>query len=165
MPLADLETSMLHAQPHPTTSVPAFPLMAYKTTPKLFAPVPAREQMFTVTMSSVTMDGSNLWREPVEVAFGQLMEGIRLAELRGKSEMVICNIALDTIAGERDATIVVEAQEEIEDIIEDVSKRLGREMPECRLNLRAGEFDIRCYLGREKPSDYVFEDDMISDSR
>ena len=101
----------------------------------------------------------------MEVAFGQLMEGIRLAELRGKTEMVICNIALDTIAGERDATIVVEAQEEIEDIIEDVSKRLGREMPECRLTLRTGEFDIRCYLGREKPSDFVFEDDMMSDSR
>lgn len=123
------------------------------------------EPMFHSTPHAMYMDGRHLTREDHDVALGQLQEAIRLAELRGKSELLISNIAPWARPGESDLSRVPEMQERIEDILAEACARLGREMPETRLSLHFGEFHIRCYMGRERPTDHIHEEDWLSDSR
>ena len=63
----------------------------------------------------------------------------------------------------RHRDVFIETQ--ILDILADVCTKLGHEMPVCRLALQNGEFSIRCYLGRDKPTDHVFGEDWLSDTR
>ncbi len=118
-----------------------------------------------ITYSAVEMDGQNLWREQAQVAYRQFGEAIRLAELRGKSELLICNIAPWIKIGIDDTSQVPEIEHHILEILAAACQFLGRQMPECRLDLRHGEFGIRCYMGRDMPSDHIFEEDWLSDSR
>lgn len=123
------------------------------------------EPMFHTTPHALCMDGCHLAREDHAVALGLLQEAIRLAELRGKSELLIGNIAPWARPGESDLSRVPEMQSRIEEILAEACARLGREMPQTRLSLHFGEFHIRCYLGREKPTDHIHEEDWLSDSR
>ena len=111
------------------------------------------------------MDGRNLWREPQDVAVAQLAEALRLADLRGKSELYICNIAPWIKVGQADTGQVPIIQDKILRYLQAASQQLDRDVPACRLDLRHGEFGIRCYLGRMKPTDHVYEEDLFSDSR
>jgi len=156
---------MLHAEAlSPIAPIPA-PLAALQVPANLAISEPDAPRMFEVTFSAVEMDGQNLWREQAEVAFGQFGEAIRLAELRGKSELLICNIAPWIKIGIDDTSQVSEIELHILKILSAACQFLGRRMPECRLDLRHGEFGIRCYMGRDMPSDHVFEEDLLSDSR
>lgn len=122
-------------------------------------------RMFEMTFRAVEMDGRNLWREPAEVAIGQLAEAMRLADLRGKPELYINDITPWITVGQADTGQVPIIQDRIMRSLRAACKQIKRDMPVCRLDLRRGEFGIRCYLGRMKPSDHVYEEDMISDSR
>ncbi len=122
-------------------------------------------KMFHTTPHALCMDGRHLARENHDVALAQLQEAIRLAELHGKSELLIGDIAPRARPGEGDPAQVPEVQGRIEEILAEACARLGREMPETRLSLHFGKFHIRCYLGREKPSDHIHEEDWLSDSR
>jgi len=123
------------------------------------------EPIFETTPRAIRMDGSHLSRELHEVAVGQMVEALRMAEFRKRSELLICNIAPWVKVGKSDVTRVPETQDRVMQILSDACDYLGRDIPEARLTLHFGEFDIRCYLGREKPTDHVYEEDWISDSR
>lgn len=156
---------MLHAEAiSPIAAIPA-PLHALQIPADIAISEPEAPRMFEVTFSAVEMDGQNLWREQAKIAFGQFGEAIRLAEIRGKSELLICNIAPWIKIGIDDTSQVTEVENHILEILSAACQFLGRRMPECRLDLRHGEFGIRCYMGRDKPSDHLFEEDLLSDSR
>jgi len=126
---------------------------------------PALSTLFDMTFQAVEMDGSNLWRESEEVLVGQLVEAVRLADLRQKSELNINNITPWVKIGEQQTGQVANVQKNIQTALVVACNKLNRVAPECRLNLYRGEFGIRAYMGRGKPTDFVFEEDLISDSR
>lgn len=156
---------MLYAagpSPDAHTSVPP---SAFMTDNRTASTAVLSEPVFEVTHSSVIMDGSNLWRETFESALSHVIEAIRLAELRRKTELLMSNVTPWVKIENDEITNVPETLERVEELLAKACTRLKREMPEIRLTLRGAEFDIRCYLGREKPSDHIFEDDWNSDSR
>ncbi|MBV1869132.1 MAG: hypothetical protein KUG69_14705 [Marinosulfonomonas sp.] len=157
---------MLLAQALPPVAAPGLPPFSFQHKEKRATKHAVQpEPNFTVTYCAVEMDGSSLALETSERAVAQLVEAVRLAELRGKNELLIINIAPWLQAGANEATEVALQQENFEEAMEKVCLRLKRGMPEIRLSRRAGEFDLRCYLGVEKPTDHIYEDDWISDSR
>ena len=87
---------------------------------------------------------------------GLAEEAIRLAELRGKSELLMSNVTPWVKINKGEIFNVPETQEVVEKLLVKVCARLKRDVPEVRLTLRGSEFDIRCYLGREKPCIWLF---------
>ena len=156
---------MIHAEAISPVAPGAFPARAFHDPAPVVVSEPDAPRLFEVTFGGVEMDGQNLWQEQAEVAFGQFCEAIRLAELRGKSELLICNITPWIKIGVDDTSQVCETERHILEILTTACQFLGRKIPECRLDLRNGEFGIRCYLEREMPSDHVFDEDWFSDSR
>jgi len=156
---------MQHAGTLPTDAITSIPPSVMLSSPRDLSPVVLPEPSFEVTHSSVRMDASNMWRESTYSALSQIIEAIRLAELRGKSEMLMSNVTPWVKINKGEIFNVPETLERVEELLVKACARLKRDVPEIRLTLRGSEFDIRCYLGREKPSDHVFEDDWNSDSR
>lgn len=156
---------MLLAEAHQSSAFADVQPAAFMPMPRISEVEAYAEQNLRVTHSTVSLNGKNLWREPVETALSQIIEAIRLAELRGKSEMMLLNVTPWVNIGDGEITNVLETQTRVEELLAKACARLKRDVPEIRLSLRGGEFDIRCYLGREKPTDHIFEDDWVSDSR
>ncbi len=121
--------------------------------------------LIKVSFRTVELDGQNLWREPEDVVVGQLAEAIRLADRRDMTELKINNIAPWIAVGDADSCQVPILQKKIQQKLEIACERVKRPMPECRLDLSHGDYGIRCYLGRIKPTDHVYEEDFVSDSR
>ncbi len=128
-------------------------------------PASLASNLFSITYMAVEMDGRNLWKERAEVAVAQLCEAIRLADLRGKSELLIEDIAPWIGVGQADTRRVPVIQERIERHLEAACRELGHDMPVCRLDLNRNRFALRCYLGRMKPTDYLHPEDLFSDNR
>lgn len=79
---------------------------------------------------------------------------IGLCGLAEKDEVVVENIAPSYRVGRDDPAIVIAAQERIASVFRDAIAMHNRDMPEYRLSLRRGSFDIRFYLGRTRPTDF-----------
>ena len=107
-----------------------------------------------VTWSSVELAGAELADEPFDFAVSQVVEALRLAKSNDKEELIIANIAPFAMVGSAE---VSEVQASLEKVVTEAFDRLGDERPEIRLSLRGSEYDLRCYLGRIKPTDYVFD--------
>ncbi|MGR3290387.1 MAG: hypothetical protein ACU0C9_04235, partial [Paracoccaceae bacterium] len=56
-------------------------------------------------------------------------------------------------------------QKKIEHRLASACKQIRRPVPDSRLDLTHGVYGIRCYLGRTKPTDHVYDEDLLSDSR
>lgn len=125
----------------------------------------AQTRLIDISYRAVELDGQNLWREPEDVAVGQLAEAVRLADLRGKPELKINNITPWIAVGHIDSCQVPILQKKIERKLAKACEQVKRPMPECRLDLSRGEYGIRVYLGRVRPTDHVYDEDLISDSR
>lgn len=156
---------MLHAHTHQSMPVADVPPSTYMPMPRASDADKFAEPDLRITHSTVCLNGKNICRQPTEVSLTQIVEAIRLAELRGKSELLLVNVTPWINISLGKITSVPETQSRIEELLRKACLRLKRDVPEVRLSLRGGEFDVRCYLGREKPTDFVFEDDWLSDSR
>jgi len=95
-------------------------------------------------------------RNSTRAGFEQI---IALCEAKGKDEFVVEDIAPDYKVGEGDPAIVMEAQERIVWIFMQAATTRFRELPEFRLSIRRGAFDLRFYLGRTRPTDYLGPDE------
>ena len=94
-----------------------------------------------------------------------MVEAVRLADLRAKPELKINNISPWIAVGSDASCQVPILQKKIQNYLAQACKTLKRAVPECRLDLSHGAYGIRCYLGRTKPTDHVFDEDFVSDSR
>lgn len=138
----------------------------YCNTPQATVPnAPNSNELIKVGFKSIELNGHNLWRDPENVAIGQLAEAIRLADQHQRSELNINNITPWIKIGREETAQVPIIQDKIQRHLNAACIKLQRAIPECRLDLSQGEFGIRCYMGRFKPSDHIFEEDMVSDSR
>lgn len=156
---------MLHADSHNSMPLADVPPSAFMPMPRASEADKFAEPDLRVTHSTICLNGKNICQQPTEVSLAQVIEAIRLAELRGKNELVLLNVTPWVNIMQGKITNVPETQIRIEELMNKACMRLKRDVPEVRLSLRGGEFDVRCYLGREKPTDHVFEDDWNSDSR
>ncbi len=120
---------------------------------------------FEITYQAIEIDGRTLARDQADTVIARLGEALRIAQLRSKSELYIDNIAPEIRVGQSDTGQVPIIQDRILAHLRAACEEAGREMPTCRLDLRHGHFGIRCYLGRAKPTDYVYEQDLFSDNR
>ncbi len=127
--------------------------------------VTAALKKFKVAYQSIEFDGCGLWHEQDQVAVNQLAEALRVAEAHGKFELNINNFTPWIKIGEDETKQVPIIQQDIQRNLATACEKLGRDIPESRLDLQRGEFAIRCYLGRTKPTDHIYEEDLISDSR
>ena len=152
---------MLQAQARPQTVSSTIRLRSVVTK----SPLGLLPRQFEMTYQSVEIDGSSFYRDGQDVVVAQLAEALRLADLRGKQELFIANIAPWIRVGQDDTGKVPIIQDRIETRLRAACERLQREMPVCRLDLNRGEFGIRCYLGKNRPTDYIHEEDLFSDSR
>lgn len=107
-----------------------------------------------LTWSAVELAGNDLADGDFDVSVRLVIEALKSAQSNGKSELLISNIAPDVEVGSAEVT---ELQLRIEALVVEAVTRLGLDQPEIRLSLRGDEYDLRCYLGRHKPSDYRFD--------
>ena len=128
----------------------------FRHTPRKQKTVSHRQNMLKVTWSSVELDGGQLANERFDLSVSTVVEALKTARSNDRDELLINDIAPDMLVGSADIT---EIQEIIEQIVREACARIGREAPEMRLSLRGSAYDIRCYLGRRKPTDYLFDPD------
>ena len=122
-------------------------------------------QLIEMTFRAVELDGQDLWREQTDGMIGQLAEASRLADLRDKTELKINNFAPWIEVGCHESCQVPILQQKIQRSLAAACKKLKRRVPASRLSLARGQYGIRCYLGRNKPTDHVYDEDFASDSR
>ncbi len=82
-----------------------------------------------------------------------------LCDSARKDEFVIENIAPAFVVGRDDASSVMAIQDRIARLLREALDAIGRPVPEYRLSLRRGIFDLRIYLGRTRPTDFTIDDD------
>lgn len=119
----------------------------------------------SVSFSSIEIDGRHLQSDPKEVSVSRLSEAMRLAQLHNKEELMIANFAPGTNSGDDSAKNVPLVMREIQNMLAIACEGDMRGTPESRLDLHRGEYGLRCYLGRTKPTDFIFAEDRLSDSR
>lgn len=157
-----LEIAMLQATGLSSTTTPVGTFHPPVKTGRGATPMSKRVNL---TFQAVEFEGVDIYHQSDESAVSHLAEALRLAETRGKSELKINNITPWIKVGEDETGQVPIIQNEIERKLAIACKKLRHNIPECRLDLHRGEFAIRCYLGRMKPSDHIYEEDLMSDSR
>ncbi len=94
----------------------------------------------------------------IRAGFAQVAE---LCDEAGKDEFVVENIASRYQVGRDDPAMVIEAQDRIVSLFREAIEKQNRKMPEFRLSLRRGSFDIRFYLGRTRPTDFCAPDENL----
>lgn len=122
---------------------------------------PQMVENWTITRTSheLLVDWSEMKdssRQSIRAGFEQI---IALCKSTGKDEFVVEDIAPDYKVGSGDPAIVMLAQERIVSMFMQSATNHFRELPEYRLSLRRGAFDLRFYLGRTRPTDYLAPDE------
>jgi len=107
-----------------------------------------------VSWSCVELQGPDLTDCDYDIAVSLVVEAFKAAKAHDKDELLISNIAPDAPVGSPEVT---EFQIGVEELVTEAVARLGRELPEMRLSLGAAKYDLRCYLGRNKPTDHLFD--------
>lgn len=128
----------------------------FRHTPRKQKTVSHRQSMLKVTWSSVEMDGEQLAQERFDLSVSTVIEALKTARSNDRDELLISDFAPDALVGSAE---VSELQEIIEHIVNEACSRTGRDAPEMRLSLRGNKYDLRCYLGRMKPTDFLFDPD------
>ena len=109
---------------------------------------------FRLTWSSVEFDGSSIGAEMYDLAVRSIAEAMKAALSNDKDELLITNMAPGAEVG---SAAVADFQDHVEALVEEAAARIGHDAPEMRLSLRGDQYDLRCYMGRTKPTDYVFD--------
>ena len=81
---------------------------------------------------------------------------ISLCTETGKDEVVIENIVPSFKVGRDDPGQILSVQDEIVALFSEAMMGADGELPEFRLGLRRGEFEVRFYMGRTRPTDFDF---------
>lgn len=111
------------------------------------------------TLSAVSVDWALLRDSSRRVALSFFVRAIKFCQESQKEEFVVANIVPWIRVGRDNPSAVMQAQNDIVAIFMEAIAGRRRDIPEFRLNLRRGEFDVRFYLGKEKPTDCHFDDD------
>lgn len=106
-----------------------------------------------VTWSTIEVEGERLKTDLVDVSIATVIEALKLAQSHEKDELLIANIAPGATVGTSDVT---DRQAQVEHIVKEAAARIGIDAPIMRLSLRGAEYDLRCYVGALKPSDYEY---------
>lgn len=136
-----------------------------RETPAIRNRVSPLPKSVSISFSAIEIDGSNFNCDPKEVTIERLAIALRLAKMHGKQELMIENIAPAVHTSEAAGSRVPLLKKEIESYLEAACSKSNGDTPECRLDLHNGSFGLRCYLGRMKPTDFIFAEDHLSDSR
>ena len=105
------------------------------------------------TRASLSFDAADIAGfSPGEIS-GFLQSLIRICASLGKQELVISNIAPQVRLGKGDLGVVPSIHDEFVVHFANAFFTQGRNLPEHRLVLRRGEFDIRFYVGHERPTE------------
>ena len=114
----------------------------------------------TRTRHELLVDWSEMRDSSRQSTRAGLEKIMALCKTAGKDEFVIENIVPDYKVGSSDPMIVLDAQERIVSIFMQAATARFRELPEYRLSLRRGTFDLRFYLGRTRPTDCPGPDEV-----
>lgn len=106
-----------------------------------------------VTWSTIEVEGERLSSDLSDVSIAIVVEALKMAASHEKDEVIIANIAPGVAVGTPD---VADCQARVEGIVTEAAARIGADAPVMRLSLRGKEYDLRCYVGALKPSDYEF---------
>ncbi len=130
--------------------------IAVKLASRKRASVPQSRSHLKVTWSAIELDGSRLAADAYDVATSLMVEAFKLAKSNDRDELLIANFAPDVEVG---SPQVAELQGKIEELVAEACARIGDDAPEMRLSLHGDEYDLRCYLGRSRPTDFRFDYD------
>lgn len=147
----------------PSYPIPGDPLLGLGTSEKSLTRA-LKKTGANVTVSKVLLSGSEILTLERGDALQAVSEAVRLADIRGRDELTIESFAT-VEGGEIDQQNVNDLQDALEDLVAAACDQMAREFPVTRLTRHATGFDLRCYMGGEKPTDYVHIEDWISDSR
>ena len=110
------------------------------------------------TRAAISFDAADIaGLSPGEIS-GFLQSLIRTCALLGKQELVISNIAPQVRLGKDDLGVVPDIYDEFIAYFAKAFNAQRQNLPVHRMVLRRGEFDIRFYVGQQRPTDYEFED-------
>ena len=112
-----------------------------------------KQVKYEKTRDSISFDAKDIaGLSPGEIS-GFLQSLIRICGSLGKQELIISNIASQVQLGKGDLGVVPNIHDEFVVHFANAFFTQGRNLPEHRLVLRRGEFDIRFYIGHERPTD------------
>ena len=112
-----------------------------------------KQVKYEKTRDSISFDAKEIaGLSPGEIS-GFLQSLIQICGSLGKQELIISNIAPQVQLGKGDLGVVPNIHDEFVVHFANAFFTQGRNLPEHRLVLRRGEFDIRFYIGHERPTD------------
>lgn len=117
-------------------------------------PVSCRPPLIKTTWSAVEVVSDALSKCPHDAVVEAACEAYRTALADAKEELLFVNIAPGIPVGDPK---VGECQAATERAVSDACKKMSRQPPEMRLSLRGSEYDLRCYIGHYRPSDFNFD--------
>lgn len=109
-----------------------------------------------LTWSAVEVEGASLTNAASEAGIAHAIDALAMARDNSREEVIVTNIASGVAVGTAE---VSELHQKCDRIMAKAAARLGQEAPEMRLSLRGGEYDLRCYVGRTRPTDFSFDSD------
>lgn len=112
-----------------------------------------KQVKYEKTRDSISFDAKDIaGLSPGEIS-DFLQSLIQICGSLGKQDLVISNIAPQVRLGKGDLGVVPNIHDEFVVHFANAFFTQGRNLPEHRLVLRRGEFDIRFYIGHERPTD------------
>lgn len=118
-----------------------------------------QQKEFEETLYAISIDWAHLRNSSRHCILSSFVQAIKYCKEHKKEEFVVQNIVPWVSVGRDDPSIVVSTQDEIVGILFEAIAWVRRDIPEFRLTLRHGEYDIRFYLGNEQPTDCLHFDD------
>jgi hypothetical protein len=126
-----------------------------RRTPKTEARMPSSENwQLERTRHEILVDWSKIRDASPDTIRNGFAQAIRHCKSLSKDEFVVENIVPDHTVGQDDPAKVIAAQTQIAALFREAARAENRSMPEYRLSLRRGAFDVRFYLGRTRPTDH-----------
>lgn len=111
------------------------------------------------TLHTISLDWAQLSNSTHQDVISGFVQAIIYCRNTQKEELVLRDIAPASKIGRDDPSQVVALYDQILHMFTEAFFLAGRDVPEVRLNLNRGQFDLRFYMGREIPRDCSYEDE------
>lgn len=111
------------------------------------------------TRKAISFNWMQINNWPRQEIISGFVQAITRCQQTRKEELVLRDIAPESRIGRDDPSQVVEIHDRITGLFSEAVNSLMRDIPQVRLNLNRGQFDMRFYIGREIPRDCIYDEE------
>ena len=114
---------------------------------------------FEETLNAISFDWIQLNNASHQDMIAAFVQATTYCLEKNKEELVLRDIAPNSQIDHDNPSKIVEVHDRLTRMFGEAFTSLDRDIPEVRLNLNRGQFDLRFYMGKDIPRDYSYDDD------